>query len=645
MLRRFLIAKAEQFSLFGGGAKAGEKKSGTREPVKAPGSHGGVGYYDEHGAWQYGQRPTLKLPPREAPAGNPRYATLDATIAAAAPEPPAPETYPCPRCRGTGKGQTISDPEACLGCNGTGKVTVELPRTDFEVPEGKLDRLREQIAKLNTRAKRMKLGPDVWEPITLTVTGERMVERRDEHGEPTGFLRKLILVHVVGKTLKYPGWEFLARVEHVPNEDGTFTNIVNATGSARVPERFRNTGPTCDQCHATRRRLDTFIVAKDDGTTRQIGRDCLRDYLGHENPEHLANAAELLGDLHRALDDDSDEREPSGGERTDYVDTRRLLGVAAYAIRAWGWTPKSKAGFGTTSTYDDVMLGLFPPKEHPEDGIKPSEADLADADAALAWATGEAPFGKSPEKLSDFEWNVYATLRQPGLRAVRHAGIAAAGMMAYLREQGRKIEREAKAKGGGNKHVGEVGKRDTFTLTLTAVLDLGEGQYGTTYLCKFVDQDGNDLTWFTGKNPTREVFTDSYWKIGDAVLTQQGEYPEETPGRMRLYWELERGKGKKKTVTRYSREELEAGKDGAILVPSATAPEWAIGDTWEVSATVKKHDSFRGVAQTSLSRVKQVKRVGGDPIAKAGGVARVEPWMLAEARAIERERRVMVWRR
>jgi hypothetical protein len=58
-----------------------------RKPVQRPGSRGGTGYYDEHGAWQYGDRPERERPAAEDP---PTSRLPGPPLELTAPTPPAP---------------------------------------------------------------------------------------------------------------------------------------------------------------------------------------------------------------------------------------------------------------------------------------------------------------------------------------------------------------------------------------------------------------------------------------------------------------------------------------------------------------------------------------------------------------------------
>ncbi len=70
-------------------------------------------------------------------------------------------------------------------------------------------------------------------------------------------------------------------------------------------------------------------------------------------------------------------------------------------------------------------------------------------------------------------------------------------MFCYKRSVEQEILREKKVKLFENSvHVGEVGKRMEFTVTVVAE-HMIEGNYGVTHIYKMVDDRGNCLTWFS----------------------------------------------------------------------------------------------------------------------------------------------------
>jgi hypothetical protein len=83
----------------------------------------------------------------------------------------------------------------------------------------------------------------------------------------------------------------------------------------------------------------------------------------------------------------------------------------------------------------------------------------------------------------------------------KHIGFVASILSGYDKATERKLikERERANKPESN-WLGEVGTRMTFkAVTLNSIREL-DGNFGITYLHKFTDADGNDLTWFASND-------------------------------------------------------------------------------------------------------------------------------------------------
>lgn len=115
---------------------------------------------------------------------------------------------------------------------------------------------------------------------------------------------------------------------------------------------------------------------------------------------------------------------------------------------------------------------------------EPSEEDAAQADRIIEWL-GEL---EGRNRLSDYLHNLLV-LSRSGIVGWRSAGIAASAAAAYRQE----IER--KQQGANSHHVGTVGERREWTLTLRGVHYM-DGAYGTTALYTFHDPKGNLVKWF-----------------------------------------------------------------------------------------------------------------------------------------------------
>ncbi len=210
----------------------------------------------------------------------------------------------------------------------------------FKIPEDNLADLQVKIAKLAKKAAKLGL-----EPITLAVGEFVDVPVLDEDKQPTGVIRRIFDVLVSGPTPKLAGWEFVATLEGMEGEVMIRTTPSHNT---KLPTRFRNyaTVADCEHCKLRRRRAETFVLQHDDGRLVQVGRQCLGDFLGGQNPQAVAAMAEMLWsaceDATAAEEDESGGGGGFGGG-SNRVSTIGWLSFVAAAIRKEGWMSKAKA--------------------------------------------------------------------------------------------------------------------------------------------------------------------------------------------------------------------------------------------------------------------------------------------------------------
>lgn len=180
---------------------------------------------------------------------------------------------------------------------------------------------------------------------------------------------------------------------------------------------------------------------------------------------------------------------------------------------------------------------------------KKSVPNKADAEAMIARAVAIL---NEKETLSDYEHNLKALLGTTIFR--KGHGYVASIVPFVKRHEAEKVEKAAPK---ASEYVGVVGKRDVFKLTFVRTHSF-EGAYGVSYIHRFKDQDGNVFVWKSGNDVYR--------------LDASGDIERDDRG---LYVEA------------------------------------VAGDTFEVKATVKAHDTFRDTKQTVITRASTLSMVQG----------------------------------
>lgn len=353
-------------------------------------------------------------------------------------------------------------------------------KTEYWVPKSRVEGFKLEAERLNRRAKRFGLPL-----LTVEVTEE---EERVEIGEgpvtlesfpnKTKLYGTLVKVLVGGELPKLNGWEFVARIDHDAGGNLLFTH----PGAPEVPDEYWKVGTTCDHCETKRRRNDTYLLHHENGEWKHVGSSCLKDFLGHKLSGGWFS---VYGDL-ADLDETFKEYLGSGGCEPEY-DLRTVLAYTSAYCKEYGWTSRTKAReTDGCATADGVYQEVSGPKESSRDEhLNPDKSDFEEAEAALDWAKGVETNG------SNYLKNI-KVLAERGFLTYKGFGLGCSIRAAWKRDT--EVARE-KAEERESNYVGEVKKREEFTLTLVSLTEI-EGYYGVTLLHNFMDPDGNRVKWF-----------------------------------------------------------------------------------------------------------------------------------------------------
>lgn len=384
--------------------------------------------------------------------------------------------------------------------------------TVYEVPEQNFGWLKEKVEALNKRAE--KLGV---EPIRMTVIAETIKQTLDRRvrdaveaslvaidGWNGSYLMvKFLTIEVIGEAPVLAGWRFIGTIQHV-QDNGDSATILRAVPGQKIPDQYRDADPRwCDQCRTKQLRNDTFVVQSVETTeTKRVGRNCLKDFIGHPKPEMYADWAEklsLLDDLFKAAC-----HETSEGRLDDrYFPTEVYLAVVTETIARWGWTSGKMArdaeerGEHRTRTRDiatEWFINSTDDRSVWRD-IKVSQASVDRAKEALAWARDESGLlglvVRKPD--NDYLYNLKEVSKLDALN-YRMLGIAASLIPAWERET-----RGPEPKTSTSTHFGTVGVRTTTIFKLIEKRNFMSSYSGESMtILRFETPEGDIAVWFTG---------------------------------------------------------------------------------------------------------------------------------------------------
>lgn len=362
------------------------------------------------------------------------------------------------------------------------------PTTDeftFLIPEPNVERFRKKLAALTRRAKKLGLAA-----LAAADLGEEVKEVKvtGPGGKETVIEYRYRKIMVTGERPKLNGWTLLGTIAH---EAGG--NIFSNAPGKEIPEDYRDAPNVCDHCKTRRQRRDTMIIEKD-GEVRQIGRNCLQDFIGSVNVKGITMYYETWPSLETFVGGMGD------GVSKDYVPAHDYMAAVACAIRHFGFVSSTTARLAdpderVTSTKSLAWTILWPNPKLPREDRPPVIEDQ-DRDAAadiIDWVVNELG---SQTKLVGYLANLKSALGGGWIR-FKHSGLAASAFRARENEiegqkkaeERRKAMEERKARWAAesnNTHFGDVKERRTWTLKVLKMTEKESdwGGYYTTVLFK-----------------------------------------------------------------------------------------------------------------------------------------------------------------
>lgn len=381
----------------------------------------------------------------------------------------------------------------------------------YTIPTFKFASVVEKVDALNKRAEKLNIETR----LSVATIGDEYI-RRIEQETYDGVVKldvRVTDVELIGDLPKLDGWQLVAvlsnfegqvLIETVPGE-----SVDTKYWSTRNPEY-------CDHCHTNRKRNDTFIVRHEDGRMMQVGRQCLRDFLGHN-----ANALMTWGNLFAGLNADFEEMSRGGGGWGDPIYRMETIMPEVVAVtRKCGWLSRGKAReqYGKTATADMVLdLQRFPRTKEEREFQEEIARMIAEDASITEEATKIIEFTKNAvqkDDLNDYEYNLSVIYnREVPIMSNRTAGIACSAIAYYNNAMKQKVEREATKE---SNWIGSVGDKIVATVIIKHKQFI-ESDYGTTVLLKMEDEQGNQITWFGSGQAAWDMEVDETYTIKGAI--------------------------------------------------------------------------------------------------------------------------------
>ncbi len=362
----------------------------------------------------------------------------------------------------------------------------------FSIPTFRKSVIEKRLEKLSKKAAKYGNGD-----ITFTFGEKTIREIKTEYG-PRQY--EFIDITVTGNAPQIAGWQLLARIEIMGGDENLVHTVPGS--SVQLNEGYRTHDGHCDHCNTSRRRNDVYVLA--DGQNQiAVGRTCLRDFLGIDDPKAIVNRAQFFEELRNIQEDDMIGNFGSFG----CFDLQEVLTVAAGFIRTKGYVSKAKqAETGYETTGEAVIYSI---RSVPGYKLETTAEDRN-------WAAKTIEFFRATETFgNDYMDNIRVLMKQD-LVLERHVALISSAVLAAQRALAPKpIVAESN-------FVGKEKERlRNLDLLLEKIIFLGHGTFGPSYLHLLKDTTGNQFSWITGNK--LEIAEGSRVKL-DASVKQHKLY-------------------------------------------------------------------------------------------------------------------------
>jgi hypothetical protein len=375
--------------------------------------------------------------------------------------------------------------------------TVPMQTPEFKVPIENLPALYKKIAELNKKAVKLNCKESV------IVLGERKFEKIKSRGvDPIedavieayngDRYREYQMLTVTGEIpVLAGGWSFIGKLE--PHEAGT---IVKSAPGHMLPRKYQKADPMlCEHCNTSRKRSATFVVQNEKGKYKQVGRGCLKDFMGHASPEKYAAYAEFLFELERQM---REYEEGRGHYDPSYANTD-ILEYAIAAVRRDGFVGASYETNKDTTKHT-IWQNFNPPIDaQAREMFVPliiTDADVADGVATIQFVKDTAKTNKDEfwQNLDKFVSVEYSGNKELGY-------LAAAAMM-YLKAQGQIAAKKSIKDGVVDAPIGNENDRAHLKATVIGVHRYNRPTYyygdsGVSQVLTLKTDKGNLVKMFT----------------------------------------------------------------------------------------------------------------------------------------------------
>lgn len=377
----------------------------------------------------------------------------------------------------------------------------------YLIHEDNLPRLERKLKPIFNKCK--KYG------IEFSYREVREEYREVETESHEKFLTRFVEVEVSGNA-SIAGWTLVAKLERV----GDANLIRKFDDTKELPKNYFTEPLWCDHCDSNHGLRYAYIVYNEETEEfKSVGSSCLKAYTGSLSAEIVASYISCFDAAEVEVN-----REVNFGYAIKHFEIKKILPYFCKATR--------EDGFHSTADYLNSTRRAGEIMYQTNESV--DEADRKCTEACLDWISEQDSDSEYIHNLKVICTNEYCRSRDLGL-------LASLPNSYHLDMAKRRREEKLaakKAKGAQSQYVANEGDKIEVKTNDFVCVTCWDTQYGTTYLFKFHDENGNEFIWYASRgfaNPERVnkvigkvKLHQEYQGVKETVLTRcKVEYSEE----------------------------------------------------------------------------------------------------------------------
>ena len=363
----------------------------------------------------------------------------------------------------------------------------------YSIYEGNLDTLKNKLEVIQKKCEKYNCT------FKYQEIGEEYKTVTDDDG--FSFTARFVIVDVEGVAVCESGWTIAAVIERVEGS----SNIIHIINSKlNIPQEYYHSDLVCDHCNTNRKRKSTVLIYNENTQEfKQVGKQCLKDYTGYFDTQIVAYMEQFI----KTTDEYSSINIKASKYAGRYYDLRQVLEVAVYDVYCRGYH-KYDPYSDEPSTRDEVLNCLHSDVfEIPEIARNSVEVHVDDM---LRYIT-------SYESDDNYIMNLKAVCNREYVDE-KHMGLAVSLVPTYQNYLNGSRKRTADM--SNSKHVGNIKDKITFDVQYAYMVTAIDSMYGTSYMYKIIDNDGNVYIWYS----SRYYDNADEWKTLTGTVKDHTEY-------------------------------------------------------------------------------------------------------------------------